>query len=142
TPPKNVSAEPEPEAPIRGQPTRGKGGRKPTDPEKLERAREMRAKAAEERRRAQEAAGESAPAPPKGGSARNRGAPKQRKNGPGPREHSRARGTSLIPGFPGGPNERQRRHACSHRGGGERRAPAPRDRGGGVCAGGGDGSGP
>src|SRR5699024_12493878 len=79
TPPKKVSAEPEPEAPIRVQPTRGKGGRKLTDQEKLERARVLRAKAAEERRRAQEAAGETPPAPPKGGNALNKGAKKKRK---------------------------------------------------------------
>ena len=79
TPPKKVSAEPEPEAPIRVQPTRDKSGKKLTDQEKLERARELRAKAAEERRRAQEAAGETPPARPKGGNALNKGAKKKRK---------------------------------------------------------------
>lgn len=79
TPPKKVSTEPEPEAPIRVQPSKGKGGKKLSDEEKLERARELRAKAAEERRSAQEAAGETPTAPAQGSSALNKGAKKKRK---------------------------------------------------------------
>src|SRR5699024_5329240 len=111
TPPKKISAEPEPEAPIRVQPTKGKGGKKLTDEEKLERARALRAKAAEERRRAQEAAGE-APAPSPGSNPLNKGAKKKRKKRPGPREHRRSRGASpSSQDSPEDPNERQRRHA-------------------------------
>ena len=81
TPPKKVSAEPEPDAPIRVQPTKGKGGKKLTDQERLERARELRAKAAEERRKAQEAAGETPNAPGQGSNAlnKNKGGKKKRK---------------------------------------------------------------
>lgn len=81
TPPKKVSAEPEPEAPIRVQPTKGKGGKKLTDEEKLARARELRAKAAEERRKAQEAAGETPKPPTQGSNAlnKNKGGKKKRK---------------------------------------------------------------
>ncbi|WP_275094088.1 YidC/Oxa1 family membrane protein insertase [Brachybacterium avium] len=79
TPPKTVSAEPEPEAPIRVQPSKSKGGKKLSDEEKLEQARELRAKAAEERRRAQEAAGEAPKPPARGSSALNKGAKKKRK---------------------------------------------------------------
>ena len=81
TPPKKISTEPETEAPIRVQPTKGKGGKKLSDEEKLERARALRAKAAEERRKAQEAAGE-APEPPSQGSNalnKNKGGKKKRK---------------------------------------------------------------
>ncbi|MDN6301496.1 MAG: membrane protein insertase YidC [Brachybacterium sp.] len=80
TPAKKVSAEPEPEAPIRVQPSsKGKGGKKLSDEEKLERAREMRAKAAEERRKAQEAAGETPTPPTQASNALNKGAKKKRK---------------------------------------------------------------
>ncbi|WP_262425025.1 membrane protein insertase YidC [Brachybacterium sp. Z12] len=81
TPPKKVSAEPEPEAPIRVQPTKGKSGKKLSDEEKLERARALRAKAAEERRKAQEAAGEVPESPSQGSNAlnKNKGGKKKRK---------------------------------------------------------------
>ncbi|MDN5820335.1 MAG: membrane protein insertase YidC [Brachybacterium sp.] len=80
TPPKTISAEPEPEAPIRVQPSsKGKGGKKLSDEEKLERARELRAQAAEERRKAQEASGETPDPPSQGGSVLNKGAKKKRK---------------------------------------------------------------
>ena len=80
TPPKKVSAEPEPEQAIRVQPpAKNKGGKKLSDEEKLERAREAREKAAEERRRAQEAAGETPAQKPSGATALNKGAKKKRK---------------------------------------------------------------
>ncbi|AXK46600.1 membrane protein insertase YidC [Brachybacterium saurashtrense] len=80
TPPKKVAEpDPEPERNIRIQPSaKNKGGRKLTDEEKLERAREARAKAAEERRQAQAAAGET-PTPPKGSNALHKNAKKKRK---------------------------------------------------------------
>jgi len=79
TPPKKISAAPEPDAPIRVQPTKAASGKKLSDAERLERARELRAKAAEERRRAQEAAGGPVPAPSQGSNALNKGAKKKRK---------------------------------------------------------------
>ncbi|HEX7353122.1 membrane protein insertase YidC [Brachybacterium sp.] len=79
TPPKKVSEEPEAEAPIRVQPSKEKGGKKLSDQEKLERARALRAKAAEERRQAQEAAGETSTPPAKSSNALNKGAKKKRK---------------------------------------------------------------
>ncbi|MGP9683392.1 MULTISPECIES: membrane protein insertase YidC [unclassified Brachybacterium] len=80
TPPKKVSAEPEPEQPLRVQPaSKNKGGKKLSDQEKLERARAAREKAAEERRAAQEAAGETPTPPSSGSSALNKGAKKKRK---------------------------------------------------------------
>src|SRR5699024_903582 len=86
TPPKKVSAEPEPEAPIRVQPTRGKGGRKLTDQEKLERARELRAKAAEERRAAGGRTGG------RGGRAARAGGGRHQGGGPRPGAPRPARG--------------------------------------------------
>lgn len=80
TPPKKVSTEPEPEPQIRVQPVgKNRSGRKLSDEEKLERAREARAKAAEERRKAQEAAGGTPKPAPQGSSALNKGAKKKRK---------------------------------------------------------------
>lgn len=79
TPPKKISAAPEPDAPIRVQPTKAASGKKLSDAERLERARELRAKAAEERRRAQEAAGGPVPPPSQGSNALNKGAKKKRK---------------------------------------------------------------
>ncbi|MBB5832974.1 membrane protein insertase YidC [Brachybacterium aquaticum] len=81
TPPKKVSEpDPEPERQIRVQPSaKNTGGKKLSDEEKLQRAREARAKAAEERRAAQEAAGETPSAPQKGSSALDKGAKKKRK---------------------------------------------------------------
>ncbi|MEE1650385.1 membrane protein insertase YidC [Brachybacterium sp. J144] len=60
TPPKKVvEPDPEPERNLRVQPSsKNKGGKKLSDQEKLEQARAARAQAAEERRKAQEAAGE------------------------------------------------------------------------------------
>jgi YidC/Oxa1 family membrane protein insertase len=80
TPPKKVTApDPEPERNIRVQPTsKNKGGKKLSDEEKLERAREARAKAAEERRKAQEESGDF-PVPPPKGSALNKGKKKRKK---------------------------------------------------------------
>ncbi|MFC7455732.1 membrane protein insertase YidC [Brachybacterium sp. GCM10030267] len=78
TPPKKVS-EPEPDPQIRVQPvSKNRGGKKLTDQEKLERARAARAKAAEERRKAQEAAGET-PTPPPSTSPLNKSAKKKSK---------------------------------------------------------------
>ncbi|GAA1490773.1 membrane protein insertase YidC [Brachybacterium sacelli] len=80
TPPKKVSAEPEPEPNIRVQPTsKNRGGKKMTDQEKLERARAAREKAAEERRQAQEEAGDFPVPPSSGSSPLNKGAKKKRK---------------------------------------------------------------
>lgn len=79
TPPKKISAEPEPEAPIRVQPAKGKGGKKLSDEERLAQARELRAKAAEERRKAAEARGETPASPSKGSGALNKNAKKKRK---------------------------------------------------------------
>ena len=79
TPPKKISVEPEVEAPIRVQPSKGKSGKRLSDEEKLERARALRAQAAEERRKAQEAAGETPKPPAQGSNALNKGAKKKRK---------------------------------------------------------------
>ncbi|WP_193106309.1 membrane protein insertase YidC [Brachybacterium sp. FME24] len=79
TPPKKISTEPEPEQPLRVQPTsKNRGGKKLSDEEKLERARAAREKAAEERRKAQEEAGET-PTPPPGPSPLNKSAKKKPK---------------------------------------------------------------
>lgn len=80
TPPKKVSAEPEPDPQIRVQPVgKNRGGKRLSDEERLERAREARAKAAEERRKAQEAAGEIPKPATQGSSALNKGAKKKKR---------------------------------------------------------------
>ena len=80
TPPKKVSEpDPEPERQIRVQPSaKNKGGKKLSDEEKLQRAREARAKAAEERRRAQEESGDF-PVPPPKSSPLDKGKKKRKK---------------------------------------------------------------
>ena len=80
TPPKKVSEpDPEPERQIRVQPSaKNKGGKKLSDEEKLQRAREARAKAAEERRRAQEESGDF-PVPSPKSSPLDKGKKKRKK---------------------------------------------------------------
>jgi len=76
TPPKKISA-PEPDQPIRVQPSaKGRDGKKLTDQERLEQAREARRKAQEARRKAQEEAGET-PSAGSGGSPLNKGSGKK-----------------------------------------------------------------